>query len=30
MAGPLGGGHVGDALILVRSGRVNEIEMIQC
>jgi hypothetical protein len=29
-AGPLGSSHVGDALMLVRLGRVNGTEMIQC
>jgi hypothetical protein len=29
VSGPLGGGHVGDALMLVRLGRVNGTEMIQ-
>jgi hypothetical protein len=28
-SGPLGGGHVGDALMLVWLGRVNGTEMIQ-
>jgi hypothetical protein len=30
VAGPLGSSHVGDALMLVRLGRVNGTEMIQC